>query len=146
MNAALHSGLFLVFLPKRSSWIVSWVNEWGHRIQVVSLLENKLPSIDVRVSLTLTVIIDLDLQSLVSCGHDPHTCKRSKSRSMSNVTRFKVRVETNGRTDRSPGMERLEPISLHSLLTRSVKIMRFSTFVFTSTNRYKIASSVEQAI
>ena len=38
-----------------------------------------------------------DLQSQVSYGHDPYISKRSRSK----VTRFKVRVETNGRTDRA---------------------------------------------
>ena len=38
-----------------------------------------------RVGLTLTLTLDLDLKSSFSCGHDPYTCKRSRSK----VARFK---------------------------------------------------------
>jgi len=37
------------------------------------------------LTLTLTLTFDCDLQSHESYNHDPHTCKRSRSK----VTRFK---------------------------------------------------------
>jgi len=43
----------------------------------------------------LTLSSDLDLQSQVSYGHDPHTCKRSRSK----VIRFKSLSENRRRTD-----------------------------------------------
>ena len=49
-------------------------------------------------------------QDQESYGHDPYTCKRSGSK----VTWTKVRLETDGQTDR-----RTEAIALPPVLTRS---------------------------
>jgi len=68
-------------------------------ITFITLLTRKLFSIDdlayvlltafrtetLTPSLTITLSYDLDLQSYESCGHDPYTSKRSRSK----VTRFK---------------------------------------------------------
>ena len=61
--------------------------------------------------LGLTLTSDLDLQSQESYGHDPYTCKRSRSK----VSRFE---DGNGRT---------EAIVLPPVLTRSVMTINLSS-------------------
>ena len=66
----------------------------------------------------LTFDLDLDLQSQESYGHNPYTCKKSRSK----VTQCKVRVDTYGRTDGWTEVTALLPVLMRLITNWNHKL------------------------